>query len=120
MADGVTRKFSKKHPTLTDASRFTQAKLKALYLGADSSAAAALELTNRKTQALYSKLSSMGQQISPDRLKSDPDLEKLKLAAIEAYTQAIQAIGTPAGSWIICCAMTPAKYYEVSVSVLTT
>ena len=94
LADGVTRKFSKKHPTLTDAARFTQAKLKALYLGADSSASAALELTNRKAQALYSKLRAMGQHNSPDRLKSDPDLEKLKLAAIEAYTQAIQAIGT--------------------------
>lgn len=87
MADGVTRKFNKKHPTLTDATRFTQAKLKTLYLGADSSAAAALELTNRKAQALYSKLRAMGQHNSPDRLKSDPDLEKLKLAAIEAYSQ---------------------------------
>ena len=81
--DGVTRKFAKKTPTLSDASRFTQAKLKALYLGADSSAAAALEQTNRKAQALYSKLKALG-QVSKDQVKADPDLQKLKDAAIES------------------------------------
>lgn len=91
--DGVTRKFAKKTPSLSDASRFTQAKLKALYLGADSSVAAALEQTNRKAQALYSKMKALG-QVSQDQVKADPELQKLKDAAIDLYTQAIQAIGT--------------------------
>jgi len=91
--DGVPRRFGKKHPTLTDAGRFTQAKLKALYLGADSSAAAALEQTNRKAQALYSKLRSLG-QVCQEQVKADPDLQKLKDSAVELYAKAIQAIGT--------------------------
>lgn len=93
LEDGVTRKFGKKHPTLVDAARFTQAKLKTLYLGADSSAAAALEQTNRKAQSLYSKLRSLG-QVSQERVKADPDLQKLKDSAVELYAKAIQAIGT--------------------------
>ena len=93
LEDGTPRKYAKKHPTLTDAGRFTQAKLKALYLGADSAAAAALEQTNRKAQALYSKLRSLG-QVSQEQVKADPGLQKLKDAAVELYAKAVQSIGT--------------------------
>jgi hypothetical protein len=91
--DGVTRRFTKKHPTLTDAARFTHAKLKALYLGADNSAAAALEQTNRKAQALVGKLKSLG-QFSPEKITADPDVQKLKEAAMASSPSAIGAIGT--------------------------
>jgi chromosomal replication initiation ATPase DnaA len=64
--------------TKANAGRYTQAKLKALYLGADSAAAAALEQTNRKAQALYSKLRSLG-QVSTEQVKADPDIQDLKL-----------------------------------------
>ncbi len=93
MDDGVLRKFSKKHPTLTDAARFTQAKLRSLYLGADTSAAAAFEQTNRKAQSLYSKLRALG-RVDSKQLSADADINKLKVAAIESYRQAIQAMGT--------------------------
>lgn len=88
--DGVERRYPKKYPTLQDAARFAQAKLKALYLGADTAAAIALELTNRKAQALHSKARTQGRATH----EPNAELESLKTAAIAAFTQAVQAIGT--------------------------
>lgn len=100
LEDGAPRKFPKKHPTLQDAVRFSSAKLKALYLGADSKAVAALEQVNAKAKALYAKSKSLGQtrrlagQGDQDGAPSDPDLEKLKRSAVDAYAEAVRAIGT--------------------------
>jgi hypothetical protein len=98
--DGMARKFPKKHPTLQDAVRFSSAKLRALYLGADSKAVAALEQANARARALYAKSKSLGRvrqlsgQGGQDDAPSDPDLERLKESAIDAYAQAVRAIGT--------------------------
>lgn len=98
--DGVARKYPKKHPTLQDAARFGGAKLKALYLGADSKAVAALEQVNGKARSLYAKARSLGQarqalgRGQTAEPPSDPDLEKAKAAAIEAYAAAVRAIGS--------------------------
>ncbi len=97
--DGVARKYPKKHPTLQDASRFGAAKIKALYLGADSKAVAALEQVNAKARVLYAKAKAMGQIRQTlgqpgDSPPQDADLEKAKDQAIDAYAAAIRAIGT--------------------------
>lgn len=88
--DGAARKHPKRHPTLQDASRFAAAKLRALYLGADSKAAAALEQVNKRAKALHAQSKALGQ----GRPGADPELERLKAGAVEAYAEAMQAIGT--------------------------
>ncbi|WP_052808074.1 ATP-binding protein [Methyloterricola oryzae] len=97
--DGIVRRFPKKYPTLLDASRFTQAKLKALHLGADSKAVAALEQVNRKAAALNARLKAMGQidrclERGGADAPANSDLERLKAQAIEAYTAFVNAIGS--------------------------
>lgn len=91
--DGSSRKYPKKYPTLADAVRFSQAKLRALYLGTNADAAAALEQVNRKAQAIYNRLKSLG-EVSAEAVRADPELNKLKEAAAEAYAKAIREIGT--------------------------
>lgn len=101
--DGVARRYPKKHPTLQDAARFGAAKLKALYLGADSKAVAALEEVNKKARGIYAKTKALGQMretIGPIRNADEGEqaaaaaLEKAKDAAINAYGAAVKAIGT--------------------------
>jgi DNA helicase HerA-like ATPase len=98
--DGVARRYPKKHPTVQDAARFGAAKLRALYLGADARAVAALEQVNGKARTLYAKAKALGQikhtlgQGPADASPADPDLEKAKDQAIEAYAAAVRAIGT--------------------------
>lgn len=93
LSDGVSRKYPKKYPTLADAVRFSQAKLRALYLGTNADAVAALEQVNRKAQAIYNRLKSLG-EVSAEAVRADPELNKLKDAAAEAYAKAIREIGT--------------------------
>jgi hypothetical protein len=88
--DGVARKYPKKYPTVQDAARFAGAKLKALYLGTDAKAVAALEQVNGKARALQAKARALGSGGATD----DPDLERAKEQAIEAYAAAVRAIGT--------------------------
>ncbi len=98
--DGVARKYPKKYPTLLDAARFSAAKLRALYLGADAKAVAALEQVNAKARSIYARNKAMGQirqtlgKPQADTPVADPELDKLKEAAIAAYAAAIQGIAT--------------------------
>jgi hypothetical protein len=98
--DGVTRRYPKRQPTLQDVARFGAAKLRTLYLGSDSRAAALLEQVNGKAKALHVKTKALaqarqavgGQSAGDSRAESD--LAKAKEAAIDAYTAAVRAIGT--------------------------
>jgi len=98
--DGIARKYPKKYPTLLDAARFSAAKLRALYLGADAKAVAALEQVNAKARSIYARNKAMGQirqtlgNAQADKPPADPELDKLKEAAIAAYSAAIQGIAT--------------------------
>lgn len=97
--DGIARKYPKKYPTLLDASRFSQAKLKALYLGADSRVVAALEQVNRKAAALAARLKAMGQIARTlghegSEAPADTEMDKLKAQAIEAYGAYVNVIGS--------------------------
>jgi len=98
--DGMARKYPKKYPTLLDAARFSAAKLRALYLGADAKAVAALEQVNAKARSIYARHKAMGQirqtlgNAQADNPATDPELDKLKEAAIAAYAAAIQGIAT--------------------------
>jgi len=99
--DGIARRYPKKHPTLQDAARFSTAKLKALYLGADSKATAALEQVNAKARGIYARTKALGQiretlgkDGKPAPTPDDAELEKLKEAALAAYAAALQGIAT--------------------------
>lgn len=93
LEDGLERKFAKKYPTLIDACRFTQAKLRCLYLGGDTASATQLEQVNRKIQSVYSQLKALG-QLSPEAIKNHDELNKLKRAAINSYQAAVMSLGT--------------------------
>ena len=91
--DGSNRKYPKKYPTLADAVRFSQAKLRALHLGGNNDAVLALEQVNRKAQAIYNRLKGLG-EASAEAVRADPELNKLKDTAIAAYIKAMGEIGT--------------------------
>jgi len=53
--DGVERRYAKKYPSIEDALRFAQAKLKMMFLGTSSKTVSALEKLYRKQGQFYSK-----------------------------------------------------------------
>ena len=82
----------KKHPTIEDVKRFSQHKLRTLYLGTDHAAAAALEKLNRAVQKRNA------QHIASHRGGADDNdkamLEKLSKDTIDAYTAYVNSIST--------------------------
>jgi len=56
--DGMARKYPKKYPTLLDAARFSAAKLRALYLGADAKRCR-MEQVNAKARSIYARNKAM-------------------------------------------------------------
>ena len=79
--DGIARRYPKKYPTLQDAARFSAAKLRALYLGADAKAVAALEQVNTKARSIHARNKAMGQirqtlgKPQADTPAADPELD---------------------------------------------
>jgi len=94
--DGVQRKYPKKNPTIEDAYRFANFKLRSMYIGANTAAVSKLEEVNKKTTALYSKqrqaLRQGGVANADENLLND--IQKLKTESIERYSEYIEAIAT--------------------------
>lgn len=99
--DGIQRRYPKKYPTLLDALRFAQSKLKAMYLGADSRAVALLEVVNKRAATLAQKLrnqrrrdAATGGAADEAAEMQDAELDKAMEQAIDAYSQYVRAIRT--------------------------
>lgn len=95
--DGIQRKYPKKNPTLEDAYKFAQFKLKSMFLGTNSRAAIILETLNKKVNLLQMKrkqaVKKMG--ISPDETaKIENDIKKLTIETINLYTEYANSIET--------------------------
>ena len=79
LQDGIQRRYPKKNPTMEDAYRFANFKLRAMYIGANTAAVSKLEEVNKKSAALYSKQRQALRQgntaSGDDALKAD--IEKL-------------------------------------------
>lgn len=94
--DGIARKYAKKHPTLEDAYKFAQFKLKSMFLGTSSKAVGALELLNKKMSQFHMKQKqAMKAAHSPDdKEKAEAELKKLGEDAVALYYEYIQSAQT--------------------------
>lgn len=92
--DGIQRKYPKKHPNIEDLHHFANARLKAMYLGTGSSVVKSLELVNRKTSSLQSKLKKLQGAKDKEFEKIEKDIKTLTAQSIEAYTNYAENIRT--------------------------
>lgn len=76
--DGIPRRYPKRHPSMEDAVRFAQAKLRSMFLGTSSKSVAALEKLYRKQGQFHNKIKSMGRAGKPE----DIDALKVELQAL--------------------------------------
>lgn len=94
--DGVQRKYPKKYPTLEDAHKFSQFKLKSMFLGTSSKAVMALEQLNKKMASFYQKQKQAvkSSHSVDDKEKAESDVKKLGEEAVRIYYEYIQSIQT--------------------------
>ena len=95
--DGKQRQYPKKNPTLEDAYKFAQFKLKSMFLGTNSKAAISLESLNRKVNQFYAKRKHAAKTagMTTDEIKKTEDeLRKLGEEAVTLYQDYIQSIQT--------------------------
>lgn len=95
--DGVPRKYPKKYPTLEDAYKFAQFKLKSMFLGTSSKAVASLEMLNKKTAQFYAKQKQAvkaSHHSADEKEKAEGELKKLGEEAVALYYDYIQSIQT--------------------------
>lgn len=83
LQDGIQRRYPKKK---TDAYRFANFKLRAMYIGANTAAVSKLEEVNKKSAALYSKQRQALRQgntaSGDDALKADIEVEDRMRSAL--------------------------------------
>lgn len=95
--DGKQRQYQKKNPTLEDAYKFSQFKLKSMFLGTNSRAAISLEVLNKKVNQFYVKRKQAAKtagMTEEELRKTELELKKLGEGAIEQYKEYIEAIQT--------------------------
>lgn len=96
LEDGMSRRFAKKHPTLEDAYKFAQFKLKSMFLGTSSKAVATLEQLNKKMTQFYAKQKQavkMSHSVE-DKDKALDEIRKLGEEAVTLYYEYIQSMQT--------------------------
>jgi ABC-type dipeptide/oligopeptide/nickel transport system ATPase component len=95
--DGRQRMYPKKNPTLEDAYKFAQFKLKSMFLGTNSKAAIALEMLNKKVSQFQFKRKQAAKTagMTEDQAKkTEEELKKLGAEAVELYQEYILSIQT--------------------------
>lgn len=92
--DGISRKYAKRHPTLEDAYKFAQFKLKSMFLGTSSKAVAALEQLNKKTIAFNAKQKQVAKSgySEDEKKKAQEELAKLGEEAVVLFHEYIGSI----------------------------
>lgn len=95
--DGIVRRYAKKYPTLQDAVRFANAKLKAMYIGTDSKAVSALEQLNKRAASFHAKakvaMRSAGQGEEIAR-QAQAEIEKMADPVIQLYSEYVRSVLT--------------------------
>ena len=94
--DGIQRRYPKKYPTLEDAYKFAQFKLKSMFLGTSSKAVGALETLNKKTASFYQKQKQVVKSghNAADLEKAQGELKKLGEDAVALYYEYVNSIQT--------------------------
>lgn len=91
--DGVARKYAKKHPTMSDAVKFAQFKLKAMFLGTSNRAVNALEQLNKKMAQLHAKARNQQKQVEvTEKEKAQKEVEGLAATAVDLFQEHISYI----------------------------
>ncbi len=94
--DGIPRKYAKKHPTLEDAYKFAQFKLKSMFLGTSSKAVSTLEQLNKKMNQFFirQKQAVKAAHSEEDKQRLEADIKKLGEEAVTLYYEYIQSMQT--------------------------
>ncbi len=91
--DGVARKFPKKHPTLDDAVKFAQFKLKGMFLGTSNRAVGALEALNKKVGNLNGRVKAAAKAGDvEERERTQKEIEKLAGEAVDLFREHVSQI----------------------------
>ncbi len=94
--DGIQRRYPKKFPTLEDAYKFAQFKLKSMFLGTSSRAVASLETLNKKIAQYNAKQKHAvkASALPDEKAKIEGEIKKLAEEAIQLYQDYILSIQT--------------------------
>ena len=93
--DGVPRKTPKKHPTMEDAVRFANAKLKAMFVGASNEAVISLDNLYKKQRKFYSRAKKMGSDLKQEEmLILEEEIKKLGIETVELFAEHIEKVKT--------------------------
>ena len=94
--DGKQRQFPKKYPSMEDAVRFANAKLRSMFLGTSSESVAALEKLYKKQTQFHSKMKKMSRTgAKPDELETTKkELEALRDEASTLYREHLDTLVT--------------------------
>lgn len=93
--DGVPRRYPKKQPTMEDAVRYAQAKLKGMFLGTSSKSVSALEKLYRKQGQFHNKLKSAGKLTKPEDLDAlKVELQALTEECVGLYKEHLETMQT--------------------------
>lgn len=94
--DGKQRQWPKKFPSMEDAVRFANAKLRSMFLGTSSESVAALEKLNRKQAQFHTRLKKLGRaggkQSELDAIKQE--IDTLRDEACELYREHLETMAT--------------------------
>lgn len=92
--DGIQRRYPKKYPTLEDAYKFAQFKLRSMFLGTSSKAVSALEMLNKKVAQFNQKQKQAvkaGHSVD-EKEKVEAEIKKIGEEAVVLYHEYIQSI----------------------------
>ena len=94
--DGVQRQRQKKHPSMEDACRYAQSKLKTMFLGTSSKTVSALERLYRKQLAFYQKTKQINKtRHDPEELEVlKKECEKLAGEASDLFNEHLASVQT--------------------------
>ena len=95
--DGKQRQYPKKNPTLEDAYKFAQFKLKSMFLGTNSKAAIKLEILNKRIGQFYSKRKQAAKTASmtdEEIRKTEDELKKIGDETVLLFKEYIDSIQT--------------------------
>lgn len=93
--DGVERKFPKRHPTIEDAMKFANYKLKSMFLGTSSLCVSNLENLNKKATQIYKKQKNINKATSPvEREELTAELKRMGDEAVGLFQSYIDSIQT--------------------------
>lgn len=88
--DGSMKRF----PTMDDAVRFANFKLRAMYLGTSSKAVESLEKLSRKAKQLHSRVRKLGRESGPELDDLKADLKKRAEECVDLYKEHLDQIQT--------------------------